>query len=306
MKEHEFILQDRIAKIKSIDEQLDLQNNSYLAFSGGKDSVVVSHLLDIALPNNKIPRVFSNTGLEYSDIVKYVKSINDERIVILNQNRDIKKTLEEYGYPFKSKEHAMRVMYFNKGSEGFYLKKYLGEISYGRSSATRKFLCPKKLKYQFKERGKYNFSDQCCHKLKKDLQKVWQKENGKTIVITGMRNEEGGNRTRLSCLSRNNTKFHPIVVCSSEWEDWFIKEQGIQLCRLYYPPFNFERTGCVGCPFNVHLEQELNTLERFIPRERERAERIFAYTYAEYRRINYRLTYQKELNFGGPDERTET
>lgn len=68
MTENEFMLADRIAKIKSMDEQYDLENNSYISFSGGKDSTVLSHLIDEALPNNKIPRVFFNTGIEYNDI----------------------------------------------------------------------------------------------------------------------------------------------------------------------------------------------------------------------------------------------
>ena len=72
-EEYEFILTDRIAKIQAINEQYDLENNSYIAFSGGKDSVVLSHLIDIALPNNKIPRVYANTGIEYNDVVKFVK-----------------------------------------------------------------------------------------------------------------------------------------------------------------------------------------------------------------------------------------
>lgn len=71
--DYEFILTDRIAKIQAINEQYDLEHNSYIAFSGGKDSVVLSHLIDMALPNNKIPRVYANTGIEYNDMVKFVK-----------------------------------------------------------------------------------------------------------------------------------------------------------------------------------------------------------------------------------------
>ena len=36
MTENEFLLQDRIIKIRSINEQYDLLNNSYIAFSGGR------------------------------------------------------------------------------------------------------------------------------------------------------------------------------------------------------------------------------------------------------------------------------
>ena len=58
MTENDFLLQDRIAKIKSINEQYDLEHNAYVSFSGGKDSTVLHYLIDEALPGNKIPRVF--------------------------------------------------------------------------------------------------------------------------------------------------------------------------------------------------------------------------------------------------------
>lgn len=82
MTNEELLEIDRIQKIQSINFQYDLENNSYLAFSGGKDSTVLHHLLDLALPNNNIPRVFVNTGIEYQKIVEFVKTIakNDKRI----------------------------------------------------------------------------------------------------------------------------------------------------------------------------------------------------------------------------------
>lgn len=73
MTENEFVLADRIAKIQSINEMYDLENNAYISFSGGKDSTVLSKLIDEALPNNKIPRVYFNTGIEYKEIVSFVE-----------------------------------------------------------------------------------------------------------------------------------------------------------------------------------------------------------------------------------------
>lgn len=93
MTENEFLLEDRIAKIQAINEQYDLEHNSYIAFSGGKDSTVLHYLIDMALPNNKIPRVFVNTGIEYNHIVNFVKemALNDNRIIIINSYVNLKK-----------------------------------------------------------------------------------------------------------------------------------------------------------------------------------------------------------------------
>lgn len=75
MTEFEFDLADRIQKIKSINEQYDLENNAFISFSGGKDSTVLSKVIDLALPGNHIPRVFFNTGIEYKAIVDFVKNL---------------------------------------------------------------------------------------------------------------------------------------------------------------------------------------------------------------------------------------
>lgn len=284
-EDFEFILFDRIEKIKQINELLDLEKNSYIAYSGGKDSTVLSYLVDLALPNNKIPRVFSNTGIEYTDMVKYVKSraLKDDRIVILTQTRNIKQTLEKYGYPFKAKEHADKVNLFNKIGFSKTITEYL--------TKTNGFGCPDILRYQFKDQVKLNFSGQCCIKLKEELQEKWQKENKKTVTITGMKKEEGGARKRLTCLTRKNRKFHPLSVVSEEWEDMFVEIYNIELCKLYYPPFNFKRTGCKGCPNNKHIQEDLLVMKKYLPAEYKQCLKLWKYTYDEYDRIGYRLSY---------------
>lgn len=84
-------------------------------------------------------------------------------------------------------------------------------------------------------------------------------------------------------------KFHPLLVVSNDFEDWYIKERNIQLCKLYYPPYDFTRTGCKGCPYALDLQSNLDTMERLLPNERKQCEIIWKPIYDEYRRIGYRL-----------------
>ena len=296
-EEMEFILQDRIVKIQAINEQYNLEQNAYISYSGGKDSTVLHHLIDLALPNNEIPRLYANTGIEYNMMVKFVKRERerDGRIDIINQTRNIKRTLEEYGYPFKSKEHSLRVDQFNKGKNSNYIKKYI--TGYTHDGKLSSFRCPNILKYQFEERGKYNYSNQCCYKLKKEPLNKRQQQLNRKIVITGMRAEEGGNRKRLGCTifqSDKLKKFHPLIVVSEEWIDWFIKKYNVELCELYYPPFNFQRTGCKGCPFALTLQEQLDTMKRLLPNEYKQCEILWKPVYDEYRRLNYRLKKKME------------
>jgi 3'-phosphoadenosine 5'-phosphosulfate sulfotransferase (PAPS reductase)/FAD synthetase len=73
MTNNEFLLADRLQKIQSINNLYDLENNAYISFSGGKDSTVLSHLIDEALPGNKIPRIYINTGIEYKMVTAFVE-----------------------------------------------------------------------------------------------------------------------------------------------------------------------------------------------------------------------------------------
>ena len=297
--DYELTLFDRIEVIKTAYEKYDLEHNAYISFSGGKDSTVLHYLMDEAVPNNRIPRVYIDTGIEYQMIRDFVHSMakNDDRFVIVKPTLPIKATLEKYGYPFKSKEHSMRGYQFNKGTNANYIKKYLS--GYDHNGKQSIFVCPKILKYQFEERGKYNYSNLCCQKLKKEPVHKWEKENHKSIALTGMRAEEGGNRARLGCIITDSKgrlkKFHPLIKVDEQWEDWYIKERNIRLCELYYPPFSFKRTGCKGCPFSLDLANQLEVMGRLLPNERKQCEILWKPVYEEFRRIGYRLTKTEQI-----------
>ena len=290
MTEHEFTLADRIAKIKSINETYDLENNAYLSFSGGKDSTVLHYLIDEALPGNKIPRVFINTGIEYKLIMKFVKDMaaNDDRFVIWTVGKDIKKTLQTVGWPFKSKEHSQKLYEWKHGQRSKSHLKYFRQLPDGFN------LCPKNLMYQIEDDFKLNISHKCCYEFKKKPSMDYQKQSKRKITLTGMTKAEGGQRTTLNCTvfdkdSGKLRKFHPLAPITGEWEDWYIEKNRIKLAGLYYPPYNFKRTGCACCPYSIDIQSQLDTLEKVAPTEKKRAEMLWKPVFDEYRRIGYRL-----------------
>ena len=296
MTDDELLLEDRLAVIRAANEKYDLEHNAYLSFSGGKDSTVVHYLLDKALPGNNIPRVFLNTGIEYQAIRDFVMKTaqNDHRFVIVLSGKPIKAILEEYGYPFKRKEHSKALAQYQFSGFLSYVRQYLG------LEGDKLVTCPASLRYQFSEDFRLKVSDKCCLKLKKELAHRYQRKSGRSITITGMMREEGGQRRSIKgCVitdrDGNVTKFHPILVCSSEWEDWFIRKEGIELCELYGPPYNFKRTGCKGCPFALDLQEQLSIMEVYLPNERKQCEAIWKPVYDEYRRIGYRLKKDEQL-----------
>ena len=290
--DYELTLFDRLEVIKNANLKYDLEHNAYLSFSGGKDSTIVHYLLDKALPNNRIPRVFIDTGIEYMAIRKFVLDMakTDDRFIILKPSQNIKAILEKFGYPFKSKEHSLKVGLYQKGSRSKSVVEY--------KTANDRFACPKMLLYQYEPNFKIKLSNQCCYKLKKDPAHKWEKQNNRHIAITGMRNDEGGERANIKhcIITQNNkvVKFHPLLVVDGDWESEFIKRNNVKLCELYYPPYNFERTGCKGCPFSLTLQEQLDTMAIYLPIEKKQCEIIWKPIYDEYRRLNYRL--KKQMN----------
>lgn len=295
--DEELLLADRLGVIRTANEKYDLEHNAYLSFSGGKDSTILHRLLDMALPNNNIPRVYIDTGIEYNAIRQYVMKLakSDSRFVVVRPSLAVKPMLEKYGYPFKSKQHSHNLMVYQHSGIGLSVKRYLGIIE-----SNTLFRCPKSLEYQFTPDFKIKCSDQCCLRMKKKPIKKWEKDNNRSIALTGMRREEGGERASIKgCILTDKKgrlkKFHPLLVVSDDWEDWFIKREGIELCELYYPPFNFKRTGCKGCPYAIDLQSQLSIMEIYLPQERKQCEIIWKPVYDEYRRIGYRLNKTEQM-----------
>ena len=287
--DNEFLEFDRLHMIQDTIKKYG-EENFYISFSGGRDSTVLSKFVDIAVPGNKIPRVFCNTGIEFNAIVDFVKECQkeDDRVVIVFPKTPIVPMLKEDGYPFKSKDHCAHVEYYHKHMNEelpYWIVKYRDHYNaYG---------CPPKLKYQFTPEFNLHISDKCCKNLKEDPLHKWSKENNKPITMMAVMSAEGGRRkTYKQCASFKNGKlksFSPFKPVRDSFIDYLVEKYDIKLCKLYYPPYNFPRTGCKGCPFNIYLQRSLNTMKELMPDEYKQCETIWKPVYDEYRRVGYRL-----------------
>lgn len=291
-EDFELTLFDRLEVIKQTIRKHG-EDKFYISFSGGKDSTILHYLVDMAIPENQIPRVFIDTGIEYNAIREFVKNLAlvDKRFQIIRPSQPIKEMLEINGYPFKSKEHSVKVGMYQKGSRSKSI------IAYKEGNG--RFSCPNKLLYQFEKDFKLRLSSDCCTILKKKPVHKWEKENKRHIAIIGIRMEEGGQRkNHKGCIAFKGgkvTKFKPLNPVSNEFEEWFIEKFQIKLCKLYYPPYNFKRTGCKGCPFSLDLQDQLTAMQTYMPAERQQCEIIWKPVYDEYRRIKYRLNKDEQI-----------
>ncbi len=200
--DYEITLEDRLSVIRQLVAK-EGEDKFYLSFSGGKDSTILHHLLDEAIPGNSIPRVFIDTGIEYAEIRAFVMGLRDKdtRFQVIRPSLPIKKVLETYGYPFKSKQHSHNLMVYQHSGMGRTVERYLGTIE-----SNTKFRCPKVLRYQFEPTFQIKVSDQCCLRLKKMPVHKWEKENARPIAMTGMRRSEGGEKEHLSKVASSRTR----------------------------------------------------------------------------------------------------
>lgn len=286
-----FILMDRIQKIRQIMKKYG-EDNFFVSYSGGLDSNVLSTLIDLALPDNQIPRVYADTGIELSAVREFVmkKCEEDSRFERIKPTVPIKQMLETDGYPFKSKRHCHNVDIYQRLGMTKTNIMYL-DLDPDKHWPTWK-LCPKILKYQFEPEFKMRLSNRCCDRLKKEPMKKWQRERDKPYSIVGITRDEKGSRESAVCLAFHMGKlksFQPLVAVTREWEQWFIEKYNIQLPIVYYPPYNFTRTGCTGCPFNIKIEEELKLLKEYFPKDYKVAQAVWKPVYDEYKRIGYRL-----------------
>ena len=72
----------------------------YVSFSGGEDSTVLLHMVRELYPD--VEAVFVNTGLEFPEIQKFVKTFDN--VTILRPEMRFDEVIKKYGYPIISKE----------------------------------------------------------------------------------------------------------------------------------------------------------------------------------------------------------
>lgn len=84
--------------------------NPVVSFSGGKDSTVLLHIARMI--DSNIKAVFSNTGLEYPEIQRFVK--RTENVDIVRPDMSFPEVITTYGYPVISKEVSEAIHYARK------------------------------------------------------------------------------------------------------------------------------------------------------------------------------------------------
>lgn len=232
----------------------------YVAFSGGRDSTVLLHLVRDVYPD--VPAVFCDTGLEYPEIKQFVKTIPN--VTTIKPEMNFKKVIDEYGYPVASKKIARMIRDLqnptsnNKQVRKLYLTGIKKDGSYSDD-----FLLPKKWRKLIN--APFKVSEKCCDIMKKSPFKKYEKDTGNKCIIGVMACDSEQRKTsylKTGCYTFENGKVQckPIGFWLHNDILSCIEQNNISYCPIY--DMGIENTGCMFCMFGVHLENKPNRFQQ--------------------------------------------
>lgn len=246
------------------------KGNIYVAFSGGKDSMV---LLDLVrnksfIPDAKdVPAVFNDTGLEFPEIKKFVKSFDN--IVITRPNLTYLQVIEKYGYPVISKEQS-RYLFNIRTSSSEKLKNIrLNGNKWGMGKVNKKWM--------YLIDAPFKISHRCCDILKKYPSEIYERKTGRKAMI-GSTTQESMMRKetymRFGCNAYEARR--PISMPLAFWTNQdilqYIYQENLPLASVYGEikvkedgtlyTTGIERSGCVWCMFGLHKEENPNRIQK--------------------------------------------
>ncbi len=292
-----------------------INDNSVIlcSISGGSDSDIVLDIIHNVDDSGKVAYYWIDTGIEYQatkDHLEYLESKYDIQIERIKPKKSIPVCVHEYGVPFISKyvsEQMMRLQAHNFQWEDepleVLLERYpnckialqwwcnayytaengvqkMSRFSISRNKWLKEFI--------IQNPPDFPISNKCCEYAKKKPAKQFIKEMGADIEITGIRKSEGGVRSAnyKSCFSESKSKgcgtYRPIFWYTDGDKRDYEQFYNVEHSRCY-TEYGLKRTGCVGCPFNPRITDELEIIQKYEPKLYTAAVNIFGKSY-EYTR----------------------
>lgn len=264
----------------------------YVSFSGGKDSTVLLHIVRQMYP--EVEAVFVNTGLEYPEIQKFVKTFNN--VTILRPKMRFDEVIRKYGYPFISKRVALAIRSYKEGRK--WAINVLNGL-HGQTGEQSEFSQNQYGKWKPLTEVDFNISDKCCGVMKEKPLIEYKRNTGKvsfigTLAEESVRREQAWLKTGCNAFDSEEPKSKPLSFWTEQDILLYIKEYDLPIASVYGEVVYGEkggecyesllcdcggklcttgrdRTGCLFCGFAAHLNKEyrFQRLKRTHPRQYE-------------------------------------
>ena len=207
----------------------------WLAFSGGKDSVVCYHLCKMA--GVKFEAHYNITSVDPPELLRFIKKEYPDVQRDVPRDKDGNAITMWTLIPKKKMPPTRLVRYCcEKLKEGGGQNRVVVTGVRWAESAKRK-----------------NIHGIVTLPKKQPEQEGWQKTPAGGLIL----NEDNGDNRRLveQCFARQKVNVNPIIDWTDDevWE--FIEKYHVPYCELYDQ--GYTRLGCVGCPMSSNQEAEL-------------------------------------------------
>jgi 3'-phosphoadenosine 5'-phosphosulfate sulfotransferase (PAPS reductase)/FAD synthetase len=225
----------------------------YVAYSGGKDSVVLLHLVRSIYPC--VPAVFVNTRVEFPEIVRLCR--NTSNCTIIRPRMTFRQVLDKYGYPVVSKEQSQYIheVRTTKSAELRHKRLYgVPGSAFGKISN----------KWQYLINAPFKVSHYCCDALKKRPAHLYNKAFDSKPFI-GVKASDSrmreGDYLRHGCntISKTNPHSRPLAFWTDSDVWGYIQDNDLPVCSVYGK--GYRTTGCIFCMFGIHREQSPNRFQ---------------------------------------------
>ena len=261
------------------------------SISGGSDSDIMLDMIYRADPTKKVKYYFCDTGLEYQATKEHLTELENKygiKIDRLKPKKPIPTCVKENGVPFISKFVSQMIYILQK--HNFEWKDEPLELlfeKYHNCKIALQWWCNGRNKYLkefiIKYPPDFDISAKCCDISKKKPSKDYKYNMGSDIDMIGVRKAEGGIRNTIykNCFTSYDNgcdAFRPVFWFTDDDKKDYENAYGIKHSRCY-TEYGMKRTGCVGCPFNIHITEELDIIQRFEPKLYKAAVTVFGKSY---------------------------
>lgn len=303
-----FAIVDMAMKCESVFAS---HQKALVSISGGADSDVVMDLCERvkSVQDIQVDYVWFDMGVEYDATKRHLVDLEHKYGVSIRRER-AEKTIpvctRQYGQPVFSKLISSHIEKLQ--SVGFDWSDDDIDTLIGRyhnvTEALRwwadayPYANGRPSKFSIKRRAclrefmqsippEFSVSAKCCTYAKKKVGDRVEREGNYDLHLIGVRKAEGGVRSlnNATCFTSGKAKgksdtYRPLFWLSNADKDAYCRAFGIVHSDCY-EVWGFERTGCVGCPFNPKARKELARASIWEPKLAKAAKSIFkdAYRY---------------------------